>query len=71
VLATIVNTVAGLRGELGVTHWQLFTLRDADRSGEDLFGHFGVLRDDYTPKPAYYALRELITSSTTSPYPRH
>lgn len=65
-LSTIVNTVASLRGELGVTHWELFTLRDADSSSSsshDIFGHFGVLRDDYTPKPAYHALRTLINAS--------
>ena len=61
-LATIVNTVAGLSGELGVTHWELFTLRDADSGSQDLFGHFGVLRDDYTRKPGYDALRELINA---------
>jgi len=60
VLATIVNTIAGLRGEVGITHWELFTLRDADTSSRDLFGHFGILRDDYTRKPAYDALRKLI-----------
>jgi hypothetical protein len=60
VLATIVSTVASLRGDLGVTHWELFTLRDADSTGQDPFGHFGILRDDYTRKPAYAALRQLI-----------
>ena len=50
-LSAIVNTVASVRGGLRVTHGELFTLRDADSSSHDLFGHFGVLRDDYTPKP--------------------
>jgi hypothetical protein len=59
-LRTIVETVAGLAGDLHVTHWELFTLRDANSSGDDLFGHFGVLRDDYTRKPAYDVLRRLI-----------
>ena len=61
VLAAIVGAVAGLRGELGVTHWELFTLRDADSSG-DAFGQFGILRDDYSPKPAYDVLRQLIAA---------
>lgn len=60
-LAAIVGTVAGLRGELGVTHWELFTLRDADSSHDDVFCQFGVLRDDYTPKPAFEVLRKLIS----------
>jgi hypothetical protein len=37
----------------------------------DVSLNFGILHHDYTPKPAYYALRELITSSTALPYPRH
>jgi hypothetical protein len=61
-LAVIVAAVARLRGELGITHWELFTLRDADSRRPDAFGQFGVLRDDYTPKPAYAALRELIAA---------
>ena len=59
-LSAIVDTVASVRGELNVTHWALFTLRDADSSSPDPFGHFGVLRDDYSPKAAYHALRALI-----------
>jgi hypothetical protein len=59
-LAAIVSTVDGVRSNFGVTHWELFTLRDADTSGKDIFGHFGVLRDDYSAKPAYFRLRTLI-----------
>jgi hypothetical protein len=62
VLRTIVSTVAGLRDELGITHWELFTLRDADSSRDDVFGQFGVLRDDYAPKAAYHMLCQLISS---------
>lgn len=60
ILNAIVRAVAGLRADTGVTHWELFTLRDADSSRPDEFGRFGVLRDDYTPKPAYDVLRGLI-----------
>lgn len=60
-LRTIVDTVAGLAGELHITHWELFTLRDADSSGDDIFGHFGILRDEYTRKAAYDVLRNLIS----------
>jgi hypothetical protein len=60
ILATIINTIAGLSAEIGVSHLELFALRDADSATEDTFGHFGVLRDDYTPKLAYHVLRTLI-----------
>jgi hypothetical protein len=45
---------------LHVTHWELFTLRDADSSQPDLFHNFGILRADYSPKPAFDRLRRLI-----------
>ncbi|KUL22674.1 hypothetical protein [Actinoplanes awajinensis] len=60
VLETIIRTVYRLRAELNVTHWQLFTLRDADSAKDDLFHRFGVLRSDYSPKPAFHTLRRLI-----------
>jgi hypothetical protein len=59
-LETIVRAVHRLRGELNITHWELFTLRDADTSKDDMFHHFGILRDDYSPKPAFDVLRRLI-----------
>jgi hypothetical protein len=37
-----------------------FTLRGADSSKDDLFHNFGVLRDDYSPKPAYERLVALF-----------
>jgi hypothetical protein len=60
VLEAILRTVHGLRAELNVTHWELFTLRDANSSRDSLFHRFGVLRDDYSPKPAFGMLRDLI-----------
>jgi hypothetical protein len=60
VFETILRSVDDLRAELNVTHWELFTLRDADSSKDDIFYNFGVLRDDYTPKPAFYTLRDLF-----------
>jgi hypothetical protein len=60
VLETVIRTVHALRADLNVTHWELFTLRDADSSKDDLFHRFGVLRDDYSPKPAFHTLCRLI-----------
>jgi hypothetical protein len=60
VLETTLRTVHDLRAELNVTHWELFTLRDADSAKDSLFHRFGVLRDDYSPKPAFGVLRDLI-----------
>ena len=60
VLETVVRAVHARREELNVTHWELFTLRDADSSNDGLFHQFGVLRDDYSPKPAFERLRGLF-----------
>ncbi|GAA4589842.1 hypothetical protein GCM10023194_45100 [Planotetraspora phitsanulokensis] len=60
-LETVIRTVHALRTELNITHWELFTLRDADSSKDDIFHRFGVLRDDYSPKPAFHTLCRLIS----------
>jgi hypothetical protein len=66
VLETVIRTVSALRAELNVTHWELFALRDADSSRDGLFYRFGVLRDDYSAKPAFGVLRDLIAELSLS-----
>jgi hypothetical protein len=39
---------------------ELFTLRDAGSSRDGIFYNFGIMRNDYSPKPAYTRLRSLI-----------
>ncbi|MDQ7092035.1 hypothetical protein REC12_00300 [Desulfosporosinus sp. PR] len=60
VLETVIRTIYTLRLELNISHYELFGLRDADSSKEDLFHQFGIMRDDYTPKPAYQTFKKLI-----------
>ncbi|MVX64666.1 hypothetical protein GKZ28_13285 [Clostridium chromiireducens] len=60
VLETIIRTVYNLRNELNISHYELFGLRDADSSKEDLFHQYGIMRDDYSPKPAYDAFKRLM-----------
>ena len=69
VFEAILRTVHGLRAELNVTHWELFTLRDADSSKDGLFYNFGILRDDYSRKPAFARLRALIAELGRPPAP--
>ncbi len=59
VLETIVRTVHDLRGALNITHYTFFSLRDPRADGIGFPG-FGLLRDDYTPKPAFATYRRLI-----------
>jgi hypothetical protein len=60
VLETVIRAVHARKDELNVTHWELFTLRDADSSKDDIFHNFGVLHDDYSPKPAFERLCALF-----------
>lgn len=60
VLETVIRTIYRLRDELNISHYELFGLRDADSSNDDIFHQFGVMRDDYTPKPAFYTFQSLI-----------
>ena len=52
VLETIVRTVHSLHSSLNITHYEFFCLRDPGGEGPG-FREFGLLRDDYTPKPAF------------------
>lgn len=60
VLEAVIRTVSDLSSELNIDGYSLFALRDADSNAEGLFHHFGLLRDDYTRKPAFATYRQLI-----------
>jgi hypothetical protein len=60
VLETVVRAVHGLRAALNITHYEFFALRDPDSSTPAPNIQFGLLRDDYTPKPAFDRFRGLI-----------
>lgn len=57
----MIRTVHQLRGPLNITHYELFSLRDADTANPDPNHQFGILRDDYSPKPAFDTYRQLIS----------
>ncbi|WP_088066437.1 glycoside hydrolase family protein [Gottfriedia luciferensis] len=60
VLEKVIRTVYSLRQELNITHYEFFGLRDADSSKDDLFHQFGIMKDDYTPKPAFFTFKKLV-----------
>ena len=60
VLERVIRTIYGLRTQYHVSQYTLFGLRDADTFQDDLFHQYGILRDDYSPKPAYALYKELI-----------
>ena len=53
-------------GELGISDYRWFNLRDNNSKGTDLFAAVGLLRDDYSPKPAFGMFRGLVESFGTS-----
>jgi hypothetical protein len=60
VIEAIVRAVYAQRTAFNVTHYELFALRDGNSANPDLFHQFGIMRDDYSPKPAFETYRELI-----------
>jgi hypothetical protein len=61
-LRASVESVHAFSGTLGVTDYRWFNLRDNRTGGPDLFDSVGLLRDDYSEKPAYATFRELVAS---------
>ena len=59
-IEAIVRAVHAQCTAFNVTHYELFALRDGNSANPDLFHQFGILRDDYTPKPAFETYRQLI-----------
>ncbi len=64
-LETIVNAIYQHRIVFNVTHYEYHALRDADSTKTELFYQFGLMRDDYTPKPAFEVYRRLIADLGT------
>lgn len=69
-VSTVVRTAAALAAELNLAGYTHFALRDADSSRPGLFHQFGLTTDDYTPKPAFAAFRDLVAEhgSPTTPF---
>ena len=59
-LESTLSAVRAVSGTLGVTDYRYFNLRDNDSAGSDLFAAVGLLRDDYSRKPAFGVLARAI-----------
>jgi hypothetical protein len=60
VLRAAVRAVAAARRSYGVTDYRWFDLRDAHTADPSFESHYGLTRDDYSPKPAFFTYRDLI-----------
>jgi hypothetical protein len=59
-LRAMVGAVNEFRGTYNVTEYRWFDLRDHNSDSQNFQQHYGLLRDDYTAKPAYGAYRDLV-----------
>ena len=60
VMRAAIGAVAAARARYGVSDYRWFDLRDADTTDPSFESHYGLTRDDYTPKPAFSTYRRLI-----------
>lgn len=59
-LRRVVRKTYEMRQALNITQFELFCLRDADTGNPQVSQQFGIMRDDYRPKPAFDTFRDLI-----------
>lgn len=62
VLRSEVEEVSSYRIAFNVTDYRWFDRRDADSSEPSIEGHYGLMRDDYSRKPAFAIYRSLIAA---------
>ena len=66
-LRSTLRLVHRYAGTLRVSNYRWFNLRDNNSSGADLFDAVGLLRDDYSRKPAFATFRRAIGRLGTRP----
>ncbi len=55
----MINTILALCKPLNITHYELFSLRDADTGSTEPTGTLGITTDNYRPKLAFTLYRNL------------
>lgn len=60
VLRTVIEVISRSAEGLNITGYIHHTLCDARSAGTGLFCQFGLMTDDYRPKPAFHAYQQLI-----------
>lgn len=60
VLGKVIETIYSERKNFNIAGYELFGLRDSDSRNPDIFYQFGIMKDDYTPKPAFDTFKGLI-----------
>jgi hypothetical protein len=65
-LQEMTAAVDDFRGTYNVTDYRWFDLRDHDSSSLNFQHHYGLLLDDYTPKPAFAAYGQIVRARSRS-----
>jgi hypothetical protein len=66
-LREMAGAVCEHRGNYNVSDYRWFSLRDGDSGAPDFQQQYGLLRDDYSPKPAFDAYRDVIGACGGAP----
>src|SRR5207253_1638641 len=56
----MIGAVNDFRGTYDVSDYRWFDLRDSDSSSQNFQQQYGLMRDDYSQKPAFAEYRRLI-----------
>ncbi len=61
-LTTEINAVNVDRAQYNVASYELFALRDDVTGSTNIFDQFGIMTDDYAPKPMFWTYRQLVAN---------
>ena len=62
IVRTVIDLIARNSEELNITGYIHHSLRDSWSAGAGLLSQFGLMTDDYGPKPAFHVYQELIAA---------
>ncbi len=70
VMDTMVHAVNDFRGTFNVSDYRWFNLRDGDSTSTNFQTQYGLMTDEYVPKPAFGLYRKLVAQLTVHTRPR-
>jgi hypothetical protein len=69
VMRTLIGAVQDYRGTYNVSDYRWFNLRDGDSTTANFQTQYGLMRDDYTEKPAFGVYAQLVRDLSTREQP--
>lgn len=62
VMRAVINAVNSRRASDHITDYRWFDLRDSNSTGTSFEDHYGLMSDQYAPKPAFLTYRNLVAT---------